>query len=150
MKQIYKYFRLSKRNVPKELLFLIYLLTVSPAGLFSQTSYSFTPSGATGSLGPTQTQVTNSYSATTLNGMVTAGNGIQSWTVPTSGLYRITATGGQGGGADGGRGAIIGGDFNLNANTVLRIVVGQVGITQASEPNACGGGRRIFCYDRPQ
>jgi hypothetical protein len=62
-----------------------------------QTSYTFTPAGSTGSTGPTQTMVNNSYSSTTLNGLVTVSLGIQSWTVPANGNYSIQVYGARGG-----------------------------------------------------
>ncbi|MBD1843151.1 hypothetical protein H6F89_06990 [Cyanobacteria bacterium FACHB-63] len=40
---------------------------------------------------------------------------IQSWTVPTTGVYTITAFGAQGGRSNGGRGGQTGADFNLTA-----------------------------------
>src|SRR5688572_9512650 len=65
---------------------------------FSQNIYTFTPCGATGSVGPTQAQVNSSYSLTNLNGMVgTTTTGIQTWTVPYTGNLRIAARGAQGG-----------------------------------------------------
>ena len=128
-----------KKNYPSLLFYILFLglvINLSKA----QQSYTFTSCGATASLGPTQLQVNNAYLSTNLSGQVISNNGIQTWTVPTSGLYRIAAHGAQGGGADGGKGAIIEGDFNLTAGDVLRIVVGQQGITLTSEPNSCGGG----------
>src|SRR5262245_52105398 len=89
-------------------------------GYNAQNSYTFTPCGATGSVGPTQTQVNNTYTTgNSLNGQVTVLNGIQSWTVPTTGGYYIDAYGAQGGGTYGGLGARIKGDFTLTAGTVL-------------------------------
>lgn len=104
----------------------------------AQNSYTFTPCGATGSMGPTQTQVNNTYSSTSLNGSVVVTGGIQSWTVPQTGAYSIDAYGAQGGGAYGGLGARIKGDFILTAGTVLKILVGQQGLYSA--PMTSGGG----------
>jgi len=69
---------------------------------FYSRSYTFTPAGATGSLGPTQTQVNNAYTLTNLQGSVNVTNGIQSFTIPSTGLYRVSALGVQGGGSGGG------------------------------------------------
>ncbi len=59
--------------------------------------------------------------------------------MPVTGTYRIEAFGAQGesaqAGRNGGRGARIRGDFRLAAGTVLRIIVGQMGVE-----NSCNGG----------
>ena len=137
-----------KKNYPSLFFYFLFfglIINLSNA----QQSYTFTSCGATASLGPTQLQVNNAYLSTNLSGQVISNNGIQSWTVPTSGLYRIAAHGAQGGGADGGKGAIIAGDFNLTAGDVLRIVVGQQGITLPTEPNSCGGGGGSYVMKGP-
>ncbi len=108
---------------------------------YAQITYSFTNAGATGSLGPTQSQINSAYLATNLNGKITSYNGIQSFTVPATGPYKITTNGAQGGG-NGGFGAQMEGEFNLIAGQVLNIVVGQQGIngTGATANNNGGGG----------
>ena len=63
----------------------------------AQQSYTFTNAGATGATGPTQTQINNSYTLTNLSGSVTVSGGIQSFTIPVTGPYKITAIGAQGG-----------------------------------------------------
>lgn len=104
-------------------------------------TYSFSTCGASGSSGPNQTQVNTSYAATSLSNAVVSNAGIQTWTVPVTGLYRIEAFGAQGGNAavSGGLGASITGSFNLNAGTVLKILVGQQG------PSLHGGGGSFVC-----
>jgi hypothetical protein len=73
-----------------------------------------------------------------LAGNVTSSNGIQLWTVPSTGAYRIEAFGAQGGGNNQfGRGAQIRGDFNLTAGQQLKIIVGQQGGFSSS---GSGGG----------
>lgn len=108
---------------------------------YSQTTYIFTNASASGSLGPTQAQVNVSYNNTNLHGKVISNNGIQTWTVPVSGPYKITSYGAQGA-CNGGLGAKIEGDFNLAAGQVLQIVVGQQGIngTGGNANNNGGGG----------
>jgi hypothetical protein len=66
-------------------------------------------------------------------------------TIPTTDTYQILAFGAQGGSGAfaggvgaGGRGAEIGGDFNLTAGEILQIVVGGAGGTAAG--NGAGGG----------
>ena len=43
-------------------------------GLFAQTVYTFTAAGATGEIGPTQSQLNTAYASTTLAGMVTSSS----------------------------------------------------------------------------
>lgn len=124
-----------------------YLLLLVLAGniLYSQT-YTFTPCGATGQLGPSQGQVNTAYASTNLSGNVTVmGTGVQQWTVPATGAYRIEALGASGGSvsvscsAPGGLGAHIGGDFNLTSGQVLLILVGQKGTSNNSDAGGGGG-----------
>ena len=123
-----------------------------------QVNVTFTNCGQTGSTGPSQAQCDAAYAGTPLAGQVTVVNGIQQWTVPVTATYRITAAGAAGGtqryggGYAGGRGAIIRGDFNLTAGTVLKILVGQKGedTRVSSEDNAApGGGGGTFVYINP-
>ncbi len=101
-------------------------------------NYTFTNAGATGTVGPTQAQINTAYSSSNLAGSVSINpQGIQNFTVPTTGIYRITARGAQGGGIAGGLGARMVGEFNLNAGDVLRIIVGQLG---TNNDNGVGGG----------
>lgn len=112
----------------------------------AQTSYTFTPAGATGSLGPTQSDVNTAYASTNLSGSVIVNpQGIQNFTIPITGDYRIEARGAQGYGTYGGRGAIMIGDFNLTAGTVLKVLVGQTAIiNNTSYSNQFGGGGGSF------
>ena len=104
-------------------------------------TYSFSTCGATGSSGPNQTQVNTAYAAGSLSNAVIVNNGIQTWTVPVTGLYRIEVFGAQGGNASvsGGLGASVTGSFNLNAGTVFKILVGQQGASLH------GGGGSFVC-----
>ncbi len=109
----------------------------------AQQTYTFTTANASGRFGPSQGQVTTAYSSTNLNGSVTCAGGIQSFTVPQTGLYRITATGAQGGNNSiytGGLGTSMLGEFNLTGGSVLNILVGQQGESNAIGYNAGGGG----------
>lgn len=105
--------------------------------------YEFTNANQTGRTGPNQTSINTAYNGTNLAGQVTVNiPGIQEWTVPATGLYRITAAGASGapiGSATQiGRGAIMEGYFELTAGQVLNIAVGQQGI--AASPYGGGGG----------
>jgi len=105
----------------------------------------FDTCGATGYTGPSQANCTSSYLSTALEGEVTVTSGIQYWTVPADGTYRIEAAGAQGGSMNGtyvgGDGAVMSGEFNLVEGEVLSIVVGQVGIVAG---NGSGGGGGSF------
>ena len=107
----------------------------------TETTYLFTPAGATGSQGPSQLQVDANYTGTTLTSAVTvSAQGVQEWKVPYKALYRIEAVGASGGkisGQDyGGRGGRSIGTFDLNVSTVLKVTVGQ----QGGDSNGTGGG----------
>ncbi|HIN45930.1 MAG TPA: hypothetical protein EYM87_01455, partial [Candidatus Marinimicrobia bacterium] len=113
--------------------------------------WNFNNAGATGRLGPTQAQVNTAYTGTTLEDkvMITT-QGIQEWTVPATGAYRIEAWGAQGGTGDGGstssgNGARIKGDFQVNQGDILNIVIGQKGSNGPSS-QAGGGGGGSFVY----
>lgn len=91
-------------------------------------------------------------------------DGIQLWTVPRNGTYRIEAAGAQGGQArgigginsgggnyGGGHGRIMRGDFELVQGEVIRILVGQQGL-QPPEFTGCrsgGGGGGTFVVRAP-
>jgi hypothetical protein len=112
--------------------------TSAGGGGAAGTVYTFTNCSATGQFGPTQAQVNSAYSSTNLNGLVTSQSGVQLWTVPSSGTYRIEGFGAQGGGNNQfGRGAQIRGDFALTAGQQLKIIVGQQGGFSSS---GSGGG----------
>ena len=117
--------------------------------IYAQVTYSFTSAGSTGRFGPSQVQLNTAYANSNLNGLVTSVNGIQQFTVPVAGNYRIEARGAQGGsitgGSIGGQGSTMIGEFFLNANSVVRIVVGQQGIGAAN--GACGGGGGSYVVD---
>ena len=88
---------------------MITSLTVAIEPAFAATTYSFTTAGATGRTGPNQTQINTAYSGTSLAGQVTINTqGIQEWTVPSTGKYQIIAVGAagaNGNGSTGGYGA---------------------------------------------
>src|SRR5688572_4112211 len=77
--------------------FVFLIIGLSPILLYSQQTYTFTTCGNSGRFGPSQTQVNNTYTNTNLMNAVVSVNGVQTWTVPQTGNYRITAAGAQGG-----------------------------------------------------
>jgi len=109
----------------------------------TNSSLTFTNAGATGRFGPTQAQIDAAYSGTNLEGKVTVNSqGIQEWTVPGTGTYRIEvwgAKGGTGDGRAGGSGVKIVGDVALQADQVLKILVGQQATNRAGTDNNSGG-----------
>lgn len=119
------------------------IMCVSIGSSYSQQTYTFTNCSATGRLGPTQTQVNTAYATTNLAGQVVSNNGIQTWTVPATGNYKIVAYGAQGGNSTGstgvgGLGTKMEGDFFLTGGSVLNIIVGQQG--EITTYNTGGGG----------
>ena len=84
------------------------------------------------------------------DGKVKLLNGIQLWTVPRTGEYRIEAIGASGGyGEDsfiktGGRGARMIGNFNLTKDEIIHVLVGQKGEKGNSNPKTAGGGGGTF------
>lgn len=118
-----------------------YTLTVSQV---PSDPVTFTTCGAAGRDGPTGADCTTAYTGTPLAGAVTVTGGIQSWTVPSTGMYRIEAFGAQGASGTtmfvGGLGARMRGDFMFTSGTVLQVLVGQAGSGQGSGSNGGGGG----------
>ncbi|MFE9081926.1 hypothetical protein [Bacillus mobilis] len=69
---------------------------------------------------------------------------ILKWIVPNDGVYRLVAMGAQGGGASGGKGALMSGEFILRKNQVLSILIGHQGIYSESTYKVGGGGGGTF------
>ena len=116
------------------------------AGLYDFINVTFS-SGVTGAIGPTISQARNSMSGQGVNLWNTNtlyynvdSNGVQSWTVPKSGVYRITAAGAKGGEGNAvnssrpsGNGAMMRGEFQLEEGEVYNIIAGV-------KPNTSGEG----------
>lgn len=72
--------------------------------------------------------------------------GMQLFTAPITGTYKIECAGARGGKSSnkGGKGAYISGDYNLNKGDILKIVVGQIGMDRGidtiDQTSAGGGG----------
>ena len=128
---------------------------------FNAFSHTFTNCGATGRLGPTLDQAKTTYSSATwvndANAFV-VDDGMQIWTVPVDGTYKVTCTG-----AGGGKGFTFGGSGNyggspakivayasLNRGDKLRLVVGQRGLDNEANyvcvlnPGSGAGGSTVF------
>ena len=124
--------------------------------LFTFTSFTFGTGGLTGRTGPTLSDLLSDYDTATYSWLTNTGyfdvdssaRGVQMWTVPASGTYRITVAGASGGYSYDtgrtnrvGRGAIVRADFDLSGGDVLRIVVGQKGRpVSTSNPDGPGTG----------
>jgi len=116
--------------------------------LYAFTSHTFTNCGATGQNGPTLANCTSSYSSASWTSNTDYFNmtttGIQEWTVPDSGTYKIEAWGASGGndknGLQHGFGAKIIGTFLLTKGEKYMILVGQKGLQGDYACGAGGGG----------
>jgi len=106
----------------------------------------FTNLGASGRYGPTS--LGSHYTGQDNDGEVTLSRGIQQWTVPYTGDYRIETVGAAGGYDDfklsaqyRGRGARLIGTFSLSKDEIIQILVGQEGgINKVSFASGGGGG----------
>ena len=138
---------------------------VGVAPLYTMASpFTFTNANVLGRTGPTISQLRNAYSSdnwTHANAsggpfLVASTQGIQEWTVPVSGTYRITAVGARGGeggygpyttGPWRGSGASMRGDFSLTQGDIIKILVGQMGHTgTGSYVGSGGGGSYVATY----
>jgi len=115
----------------------------------------FTSAGASNTIGPTQLQLNSAYLGTILSGKVISSAGIQLWTVPETGNYKISTYGAQGGGQTfsagrpSGLGAIMSGSFLLNKGDSLKILVGQSGVTARCDGGGGGGTYVTFVNNTP-
>ena len=108
----------------------------------------FTNLGKIGPKGPNS--IGSHYKDQDHEGQVKLFSGIQLWTVPRTGEYRIEAIGASGGyGKDsviktGGRGARMIGNFILTKDEIIHVLVGQKGKRGPSNSNTAGGGGGTF------
>ncbi|XP_035665731.1 E3 ubiquitin-protein ligase TRIM33-like [Branchiostoma floridae] len=104
----------------------------------------FTTLGTTGRLGPTS--LGTHYRGQDHEGLVQLKGGIQYFTVPDTGKYRVEAAGSAAGWGEEdpksarGRGALVRGTFQLQKGEVLKILVGQDGKENMSSQAVGGGG----------
>jgi hypothetical protein len=130
------------------------------AGAFAGYSFTiatFSPGTQTGNTGPSlavaQAGITSTgdISWRTNSSYFDVQNGIQIWTVPKTGTYRITAAGARGGqstnwGPWGGTGASMRGDFALVGGDKIKILVGQQGDSNTYDGGG-GGGSFVTTFD---
>jgi len=122
------------------------VLSSTPSELYAFTSHTFSSAGVTGIDGPNLTQVRSAYTSQSWaqnSSFLNVTGGIQYWTVPVSGNYRILAVGGSGGSGNNsgpGRGAAMRADVSLTQGEIIRILVGQGGARGESSCDPGGGG----------
>jgi hypothetical protein len=113
--------------------------------LYDFTSHTFTSGGSTGRFGPTLDLIKRAYASTSWASntqfLSMPSQGIQLWTVPRTGTYKITCGGARGGritvrNLSSGNGALTVGSFSLSRGEKLKILVGQPG----GEYQYTGGG----------
>ena len=123
----------------------------SPSGaLYAFTNFTFTNANTSGNTGPNLSTLLSNYNTAANTWLsnasyFTASNGIQTWTVPATGTYRIVAKGAQGApysSTAGGVGAVMQGDFSLTQGETINILVGQTARPPAARSgrNGSGGG----------
>ena len=106
---------------------------LEPPFLFPFSEAVFTTGGVRGPYGPSLSQARNGVSSPTESEFINdtalfnVQNGIQYWTVPLDGTYRIEAYGArpENYGSASGQGARMRGDFSLSRGEKLKILVGQ-------------------------
>ena len=82
---------------------------------------------------PSKSDINSAYLGTNLESKVTINARGTGMTVPASGTYRIEAWGASGGNSgsngngNGGHGAKVNGNFTLQKNSILRLIIGQQG-----------------------
>lgn len=117
------------------------LPTVNITTPSSNLIFGYASANTSGNTGPALVTLTNYYTNNLVkNNLTMTTNGIQLWTVQTSGVYNITcagASGGINGTVYGGRGALISGKVALTAGNVIAILIGQQGTGR-------GGGGGTF------
>ncbi len=124
------------------------------SSLYVFTSHTFTNCGATERYGPTLSDCRSAYSPSWTDNndfFYVNPQGVQLWTVPQDGTYRITVQGAEGGrgkeystysysSGNPGRGASIRGDVFLSRGDTIQIAVGQKGGEELSTSHQRGGG----------
>ncbi len=118
------------------------VVQTSSDAFYDFNSHTFDNCRQEGRRGPTVSMCRNRYGASWVERDVyydMSTRGIQRWTVPEDGTYRIEAAGAWSGDPSGG-GAVVRGDVQLEAGETLSILVGQKGASPSSRGTGGGGG----------
>ena len=122
--------------------------------LYQFASHTFTTANKIGPIGPTLNEIRSAYSsansfwAQNTDFLNMKQQGIQEWTVPATGIYTIRAAGAKGGDSydmngninRGGKGVSISTETTLYKGEIIKILVGQIGISSKSHASGGGGG----------
>ncbi len=115
--------------------------------LYEFSSHTFSTCSKAGREGPQYSQCRSAYSSAPWvsdSRYFDVNNGIQLWTVPVTGKYRIEATGARGGDGgvvnDAGKGVRISAEFDLTQGAKLKVLVGQMGTSDVNYGGGGGGG----------
>jgi hypothetical protein len=111
---------------------------------YNFTSFTFTNMGATGSNGPSSITYGSTTPGFETPYVLTLSGGIQRWIVPFTGIYRIIACGGGGGGntalSNSGRGVCVSTIITLNQGDIIHILCGHRGVNGTNAYGCAGGG----------
>lgn len=124
---------------------------LEPAKKPEAAKWTFTDCGQVGRFGPSEDMCASTYSDTSMETVdFFVKEGMQFWTVPKDGKYKIQATA-PGGLAktakSSGRGAVISGTFTLSEGDEIRIIVGQkASILPAKDYFGGSGGTFVVKY----
>ncbi|KAL0243375.1 hypothetical protein GEMRC1_005936 [Eukaryota sp. GEM-RC1] len=110
--------------------------------------FTFTNAGKTGRSGPCLEDCIGAYNHEYFKNIQNFNviDGIQHWTVPLTGMYRIECAGARGGNDNyntstkPGKGAVMIGEFELKSGQIIKILVGQVGCDARGANWHRGGG----------
>ncbi|KAL0242981.1 hypothetical protein GEMRC1_005544 [Eukaryota sp. GEM-RC1] len=110
--------------------------------------FTFTNAGKTGRTGPSLEYCIGAYNHEYFKNIENFNviDGIQHWSVPLTGMYRIECAGARGGNNNyntstkPGKGAVMIGEFELKSGQIIKILVGQVGCDAKRDSCAAGGG----------
>jgi hypothetical protein len=151
-RNLYNYFLSNGIKLFDKVLIEQWLLKAA-APLYDFDEHTFTNANVAGATGPTLTQMRSAYSSTTWTDndefFYSTVDGIQIWTVPADGTYKIEVFGGSGGDVPvgvgvhqwgtAGKGAKVEGEIILIKGSKLFISIGHEGY-QSGSSTAFGGG----------
>ncbi|MFT6143603.1 MAG: hypothetical protein ACJAZO_001503 [Myxococcota bacterium] len=118
--------------------------------LYPFVTHTFSTCGSTGQTGPTLDSCRSAYTTDwdETDSFNMDVDGIQLWTVPQTGLYRVVAQGAGGGRSSSSiaqaLGAEVAATLQLTAGDVLQLLVGQRGRSNATHGNESGGSGGTF------